>query len=88
MLDLKGKTLRLFSYQRKVVEFLDGKNLENICSLLLCIPLHTVTKAKRNVQKLHLPGIELTIFSRRPKVGTLDHSATKLVYRFGSTSDS
>ena len=36
---LKRKTLRLFSYQHKVVEFLDGKNLENICSLLLCIPL-------------------------------------------------
>ena len=50
--------------------------------------LHTVTKAKRNVQKLHLLGIEFTIFSRRPKVGALDHSATELVCRFGSTSDS
>ena len=50
--------------------------------------LHTVTKAKRNVQKLHLLGIELTISSRRPKVGALDHSATELVCIFGSTSDS
>ena len=50
--------------------------------------LHTVTKAKRNVQKLHLLGIEPTISSRRLKVGALDHSATKLVCNFGSTSDS
>ena len=50
--------------------------------------MHTVTKAKRNVQKLHLPGIELTISSQRPKEGALDHSATELVCRFGSNSDS
>jgi len=50
--------------------------------------LHTVTIAKRNIQKLHLPGIEPMIFSRRPKAGALDHFATKLVCKFGSTSDS
>ena len=48
------------------------------------LPYHTVTKVKRNVQKLLPAGFEPMTTSCGPHTNDLDHCATKEVLKFGS----
>ena len=48
------------------------------------LPYHTVTKVKRNVQKLLPAGFEPMTTSCGPHTNALDHCATKEVLKFGS----
>ena len=76
----KKRNLRRFLFCFVFSKILDSFLGENHAIL----PYHTVTKVKRNVQKLLPAGFEPMTTSCGPHTNALDHCATKEVLKFGS----